>query len=146
MSFLVQNCLDKTYIERISQETRILKSSKLDWSVEDVMRFASLIKIDEPLSDIIENQAIDGEALFNLGFLSNQAEMITGAHYFSAGNVALVTTDDLAWLDSDLTQLGLNGLVLRGEHAHPILGKQSWLTLAKRVKQALDPHSKFLDI
>ena len=73
MSFLVQNCLDKTYIERISQETRILKSSKLDWSVEDVTRFASLIKIDESLSDIIENQAIDGEALFNLGFLSNQA-------------------------------------------------------------------------
>ena len=77
MSFLVQNCLDKAYIQRISQETRILKSGKLDWDIEDVTRFASLIKIDESLMTIIETQAIDGEMLFNLGLLSNQVEMIT---------------------------------------------------------------------
>ena len=45
MSFLVQNEVDREYIERVSQETRILKSSKLDWDVEEVTRFASLIKI-----------------------------------------------------------------------------------------------------
>lgn len=45
MSFLIQNTIDKSYINRISQETRILKSSKLDWDIEDVTRFASLLKI-----------------------------------------------------------------------------------------------------
>ena len=42
---MVQNEVDREYIERVSQETRILKSSKLDWDVEEVTRFASLIKI-----------------------------------------------------------------------------------------------------
>ena len=41
----MQNEVDREYIERVSQETRILKSSKLDWDVEEVTRFASLIKI-----------------------------------------------------------------------------------------------------
>lgn len=45
MSFLVQNEVDREYIQRLSQETRILKSSKLDWDVEEVTRFASLLKI-----------------------------------------------------------------------------------------------------
>jgi 6-phosphogluconate dehydrogenase (decarboxylating) len=46
MSFLVHNDIDREYIARISQETRILKSSKLDWDVEEVTRFASLLKVD----------------------------------------------------------------------------------------------------
>lgn len=45
MSFIIQNTIDKAYINRINQETRILKSSKLDWDIEDVTRFASLLKI-----------------------------------------------------------------------------------------------------
>ena len=42
---MVQNEVDREYIQRLSQETRILKSSKLDWDVEEVTRFASLLKI-----------------------------------------------------------------------------------------------------
>lgn len=77
MSFLVSNTIDRAYIARVDQETRILKSSKLDWDIEEVTRFASLIKVDESLADIIENQGIDGETLFNLNFLATQLELAT---------------------------------------------------------------------
>jgi len=33
MSFLVNNNIDRAYIARVDQETRILKSSKLDWDI-----------------------------------------------------------------------------------------------------------------
>ena len=46
MSYLLQNEIDKAYINRINQETRFLKYSKTDWPIEEVVRFASLIKID----------------------------------------------------------------------------------------------------
>ena len=76
----------------------------------------------------------------------DQTWAITNAHYFSAGNVALVTADDLEDLDSALTEQRLNGLVLRGDAKHPHLGKRSWVSLAERVKSALDPENKFLDV
>lgn len=60
MSFLIQNRIDRAYIARINQETRILKSSKLDWDIEDVTRFASLLKIEQSIASVIEMQAIDG--------------------------------------------------------------------------------------
>lgn len=77
MSLLTNNIIDRTYIAKIDQETRILKSSKLDWDIEEVTRFASLLKIDESLADIIENQGIDGETLFNINFLATQLELAT---------------------------------------------------------------------
>ncbi|MFT5193019.1 MAG: glycolate oxidase FAD binding subunit [Cellvibrionaceae bacterium] len=76
----------------------------------------------------------------------DQVDVITAAHYFAAGNVALVTADDLAGLDSALTELGLNGQLLRGSADSPFLGNRSWLALAQRVKNALDPQNKFLDV
>jgi len=76
----------------------------------------------------------------------DQREAITGAHYFSAGNVALLTAEDLPKLDASLTELGLNGQMLRGTADGPYLGERSWLALAGRVKKALDPKNKFLPI
>ena len=76
----------------------------------------------------------------------DQTESISSAHYFSAGNVALVTSNDLEDLGEALTEQGLNGLVLKGEASRPILGKRSWTSLAQRVKGALDPDNKFLGV
>ncbi len=77
MSFLIRNSIDRAYISRINQETRILKSSKIDWDIEEVTRFATLLKIDESIATIIETQAIDGEMLFKLSFLTTQLELAT---------------------------------------------------------------------
>lgn len=68
------------------------------------------------------------------------------AHYYCAGNVALVTTTDITALGSALTRLGLNGLLLRGTATNPQLGTRHWLPFAQRIKTALDPHQKFLEI
>ncbi len=73
-------------------------------------------------------------------------ESLAGAHYYAAGNGALVTTDDLDGLSEALAELNLNGLVLRGDTSEPILGNKGWIGLANRVKQALDPNEKFLSI
>ncbi len=76
----------------------------------------------------------------------DRCDSITRAHYYAAGNGALVTADDLERLSETLTGLNLNGLVLRGESDQAILGKKGWIGLANRVKTALDPHHKFLAI
>lgn len=96
--------------------------------------------------------AADGQNLVKVPVAPKQlsrldaVEAITGAHYFSAGNVALVTTDDLDRLSDSLTEQGLIGLVLRGNAPHPHLGTRFWVSLAQRVQRALDPDGKFLDV
>ncbi|MGB1252305.1 MAG: FAD-binding oxidoreductase [Candidatus Promineifilaceae bacterium] len=78
----------------------------------------------------------------------NACKEIKRAHYYAAGNVALVTveTQALAAFAAALTALKLSGHLLRGTASHPHLGHRPWLPLAKRVKQALDPNHQFLDI
>lgn len=125
--WLNNNTAARSIVEKENEASFWADLNQADWSSPE----SKLVKIPIPPKKL---RRLD------------QAEMITGAHYFSAGNVALVTTDDLPWLDSDLTQQGLNGLVLRGEFAQPILGNQSWIKLAERVKKALDPNNKFLEI
>lgn len=76
----------------------------------------------------------------------DRCNSIQNIHYFSAGNSALATADDLEGLGETLTHLKLNGLLLRGDKAEPILGEKRWMNLAKRVKAALDPEEKFLGV
>jgi glycolate oxidase FAD binding subunit len=65
--------------------------------------------------------------------------------YSAGGNVAWLAAPDVSALDSILTRLELSGLVLLGPPGHPYLGPRKGLSLAKRVKQALDPGGKFLE-
>ncbi len=76
----------------------------------------------------------------------DQSGAIDKVHYYAAGNGALVTTQDLDALTTDLNRLQLNGLQLRGTNDQPILGNITWRPFAQRIKQALDPKNKFLGI
>ena len=76
----------------------------------------------------------------------DKCESINRAHYYGGGNAALVSADDLGGLTSTLNNLKLNGQLLRGDAKHPHLGNRGWVGLAQRVKQALDPDSKFLGV
>jgi glycolate oxidase FAD binding subunit len=69
------------------------------------------------------------------------------ARYISGGNLAWVAwPGDLGQLDRHLGALGLNGLVLAGDTAAPLLGARSGENLAARVKATLDPFDKFLPL
>jgi glycolate oxidase FAD binding subunit len=64
--------------------------------------------------------------------------------YISSGNLAwLEWTDSLENLDAILLELGLSGLVLRGNTPQVLLGKQVGGVLLERVLNALDPERKF---
>ena len=76
----------------------------------------------------------------------DRQDSVQDIHYYAGGNVALATTGDVEGLDIALTELGLNGQMLFGKWDHPHLGKRSWLSLAKRVKSALDPENRFLGV
>lgn len=65
--------------------------------------------------------------------------------YTAGGNVAWLGVTDIAALDAILTRLELPGLVLLGPPGRPYLGPRKGLSLAQRVKQALDPVGKFLE-
>jgi glycolate oxidase FAD binding subunit len=66
--------------------------------------------------------------------------------YSAGGNVAWLAAPELDDLDSRLNQLGLVGLVLLGPPGRPYLGLRKGLSLAQRVKKALDPAGKFLEV
>jgi len=66
--------------------------------------------------------------------------------YTAGGNIAWLASPDVAALDVSLTELGLAGLSLFGPPGRPYLGLRKGLPLAQRVKQALDPAGKFLDL
>jgi hypothetical protein len=55
--------------------------------------------------------------------------------------VAWVAAEDTAVLHQTLCDLGLVGLQLTGQAADPILGQRRGASLARRVKQALDPNA-----
>lgn len=76
MSFLLGNTLDRPYIKKLSQEIRILKSSKIDWNVEDVTRFTNLIQIDEAVGQTLRAYEIDGAKLFDIEYLSANLESV----------------------------------------------------------------------
>ncbi len=66
--------------------------------------------------------------------------------YSSGGNLAWLAGSNIDEIDATLSRLGLAGLVLFGPPGRPYLGLRKGLSLAQRVKQALDPAGKFLDV
>jgi glycolate oxidase len=67
--------------------------------------------------------------------------------YSAGGNVAwLALPGRLAGLDNTLIELQLGGVVLRGPANLPHLGIRQGLPFAQRVKQALDPMERFLEV
>lgn len=74
----------------------------------------------------------------------HRLECFDAVHYSIAGNVAWVSTLAIDDLDAALTHMGLVGQQCWGEAGRPYLGQRHWLPFALRIKQALDPHNKFL--
>jgi glycolate oxidase FAD binding subunit len=67
--------------------------------------------------------------------------------YSSAGNVAWIGwMGTVASLDELLTSLGLSGLVVRGAPERPNIGVCEVSAFARRVKSALDPDARFLEL
>lgn len=82
MSFILQSELDKPYILKLCQEIKLIKQSKIDWTVEHVLRFASLIKIEDSIKDIITSWEIDGNKLFDDEYLNANLDcLITERNY-----------------------------------------------------------------
>ncbi|MCB0061835.1 MAG: FAD-binding protein [Caldilineaceae bacterium] len=63
--------------------------------------------------------------------------------YAVGGNLAWIAwPKPLTDLDTQLTTLGLSGIVLLGKADRPFLGMQTGQQFAQRIKSALDPHNR----
>lgn len=83
MSLVLQSELDRDYILRLCKEIKLIRQSKIDWSVDDVVRFCSLIKVEDHIRDILVEWEIDGGKLFDIEYLSSNLEcIITDRNYF----------------------------------------------------------------
>lgn len=73
---------------------------------------------------------------------------LAGYEFFhaSACSICWVRTpvEKLATLDSMLNELNLSAVVVRGQVDQPFLGSLAWLTMAKQIQHAVDPHSRFV--
>lgn len=67
-------------------------------------------------------------------------------HFSAAGNVAWATATDLAAADNQLREVGLGGQLIWGAVGRPYIGYRPWISMARRVKRALDPNNRFLEI
>ena len=66
--------------------------------------------------------------------------------YTAGGNIAWLAVSDIDSLDTVLNTVNLPGVVLFGPPGRPFIGPRPGVSLARRVKQALDPSGKFLEI
>lgn len=67
--------------------------------------------------------------------------------YSVAGNVLWLAWDQpLSQLHNLLETQRLSGMVLRGDAAHPLMGLSGQSEFARRVKDAIDPDGKFLEL
>lgn len=67
--------------------------------------------------------------------------------YTVGGNLTWIAWPGaLSELAALLTELNLAGLVIRGATTQPRIGAQTGQLFAQRLKQALDPHGKFLEL
>lgn len=74
-------------------------------------------------------------------------EIETRRRYSAGGNVCwLASPAALSGLDALLTDLDLSGLVLLGPAGKARLGIHPGAPFARRIKQALDPDARFLDL
>ncbi|HEX4960022.1 MAG TPA: FAD-binding protein, partial [Thermoanaerobaculia bacterium] len=74
-------------------------------------------------------------------------EIETRRRYSAGGNLCwLATPADVPVLDRLLTVLDLSGLVLLGPAGTTRLGTDPGAPFARRIKQALDPDARFLDL
>ncbi|HEX6304915.1 MAG TPA: FAD-binding protein [Anaerolineales bacterium] len=76
---------------------------------------------------------------------------LAGGHalrrYSVGANVAWVSwPGEIRELDHTLSALGLSGLVVLGETAHPLIGVRVGQAFAKRIKVALDPNNKWVEV
>lgn len=73
-------------------------------------------------------------------------EHVAARRYSVGGNVAWLSAPNLEPLNDTLIRLELAGLVLFGPPGRPFIGARKGEALARRVKKALDPSGKFLDL
>jgi glycolate oxidase FAD binding subunit len=67
--------------------------------------------------------------------------------YSVGANLAWIGwSGELSGLDEGLSQLQLSGLVILGPPGRPYLGERKGMAFAKRVKQALDPQARWVEI
>jgi len=67
--------------------------------------------------------------------------------YAVGGNLAWIAwPSEISELHTRLTELNLSGLVIRGVTQQPRIGVQNGQAFAQRIKQALDPVGKFLEL
>jgi len=67
--------------------------------------------------------------------------------YSAGGNVAWIASPEPpVMLDLPLSTLGLSGLVLFGPPGQPRLGARMGEVFARRVKDALDPSRRFVEV
>jgi glycolate oxidase FAD binding subunit len=83
-------------------------------------------------------------AAFDAALITNSALRRFGA----GGNVAWVAIapEQLASIEAALTGQGLAGLLVLGPHGRPLLGQRTGEGFARRVKAALDPGGRFINV
>ncbi len=93
----------------------------------------------------------DGRQVIKIPILPKMAPSLdehfgqTPRRYTVGMNIAWLATNEIDSLQSFLTELGLVGQRIIGPPGRPYLGVRRGMALALRVKQALDPESKFLE-
>jgi glycolate oxidase FAD binding subunit len=71
----------------------------------------------------------------------------TKRYYGIGGNVAWVSwSKPLDDLDNQLSEFGLSGLVILGEVTNPRIGVRRHNPFSKKVKEALDPQNKWVEV
>ena len=82
MSFLIEDEHDREYIQKLHKDIKILTRSRIDWTTDDVTRFAGLLNIDEPLAPIIKSFEIDGAKLFDTEHLQENMDIFVTSKTF----------------------------------------------------------------
>ena len=122
------------FTETLKRETDPDDVSEIDdepalWNPLEELRGNFIVKVVLPLSQVTEfDRAI-----------SNWPR-----RYGVGGNVAWLSTEDVAGLNAALRQVGLRGLCLLGDVESPVIGQPLENKLAARVKSVLDPLGKLL--
>jgi glycolate oxidase FAD binding subunit len=150
-----------------SQHTVCFRVAGPSASLEGVLqRIKSLVggsqsKVADDLSqrktfiDWIEGPLSEGSALIRIGVDPTVVAKLNAAlnaigvadfHHAGACSVTWVKlpAGTLDALDTQLTSLGLSGVVVRGSAASPFVGNRQWLKMASKIQVAMDPEKRFI--